>query len=297
MVRGVYRRRDGREWGGFWYDRLVDERLGRCELEVRVPSGLREQVRDGQVVVARGVLQANCSAAGFRVLLDLTGVEGMAPPGATEAEQKRLELIRRKLALGRKDVYGLLRERLLEGRRPRVILLTGADSIVDRDVMSALGAAVSSYELRWERASMASAALLAEAIKALGQESPDLLAVVRGGGSGLGVFDDPEVARAVLECGCPVVSAVGHAADFCLMDDVADMRMETPTRLGQWLKELAETVSRERAGSFVVLEEEMRRLREEREALRAEIRDRVMRAALLAGAVGAAAGFVLGRLI
>ncbi len=32
LVRGVYRRRAGREWNGFWYDRLVDEDASLSEV-------------------------------------------------------------------------------------------------------------------------------------------------------------------------------------------------------------------------------------------------------------------------
>lgn len=59
----------------------------------------------------------------------------------------------------------------------------------------------------------------------------DVVVLTRGGGSAedLSVYNREDLARAILACPVPVVTAIGHEVDVSVADLVADLRVATPT--------------------------------------------------------------------
>lgn len=59
----------------------------------------------------------------------------------------------------------------------------------------------------------------------------DVVVLSRGGGSAedLWVYNREDVARAIMACPVPVVTAIGHEVDVTVADLVADLRVATPT--------------------------------------------------------------------
>ncbi|MDR0572094.1 MAG: exodeoxyribonuclease VII large subunit [Rickettsiales bacterium] len=68
----------------------------------------------------------------------------------------------------------------------------------------------------------------------------DVIVITRGGGSteDLMCFNEEDLARAVFASRIPTISAVGHEVDWTIIDFVADLRLPTPTAVGEFLSPL-----------------------------------------------------------
>ena len=96
---------------------------------------------------------------------------------------------------------------------------------------------------------------LADGLSVAQAAAPDVILLVRGGGSyeDLMPFNSEELARAVAASAIPVVTGIGHEPDNSIADMVADVRASTPTAA-------AEAVSPDVNELAVMLSRDQRRL-------------------------------------
>ncbi len=180
----------------------------------------------------------------------LADIEEELEPRFTETDIKIAKLIREKGNIGYKNVSQVLRNRLYADQKPRLVLIIGIQGIVDADVLVAVGEAASYYELIFKRLSLTDPIQLASALQNV---NGDVIAVVRGGGSGLEVFDEPDILEAALKLKVPFIVALGHVQDIPLLEQIADQVLTTPTALGTYLKNLVEEVEEERLSNKAVM--------------------------------------------
>lgn len=218
------------------YHRLLGEEgesltlLAPPALEARLPQ------QDGYLVTVRGYLDYSLSDSRIQPILHLSEVLASELPPAVDP---RLELLERIVRKERQDLPALIRRKLLAGERPRLLLVYARESIVDHDLEAALGAQRAAYELKEVRLAF-NPETLAEYLVQADAQNYAAIALVRGGGSGLEIFDHPRLVEQVLQMRTPLIAAVGHAKDNTLLAQAADWRLETPSLLGTALRDLAE---------------------------------------------------------
>ncbi len=139
-----------------------------------------------------------------------------------------------KARLQAEGLFEETRKRAIPAFVREVAIVTSRDGMALHDFVQtcrARGAHVSITLVHAPVQGEAAAQALASAIRRAGGLDVDAVVVARGGGSleDLWAFNTEIVARAIAACAKPVISAVGHEADFTIADFVADQRVATPT--------------------------------------------------------------------
>ena len=233
------------------------------------------EMKDGQNLLVLGDISVYKPQG--RVQLLVRGVKLDSGLGFRHLE---FEAVKKKLAS-----EGLLdqeRKRALPKYPERIGIVTSPDGAALRDVLRIIGyypaqIILSPAMVQGEGAD----ASIASAVRALRGQT-DLVIVCRGGGSAedLWCFNSEVVARAIVECDSPVISAVGHETDVTIADFAADVRAATPTAAAELaapnMDELRDLIDLTQTRMVRALWSGLERKREQLEYLKRSISSRRM---------------------
>jgi len=213
---------------GHWYFCLRDASAQiKCVVWSRDQRGLPAPPDDGMQVVLYG--QMTVYTARGDLQLKVTRMQADGDGLWRKAMEQTLAKLR---------AEGLLEE---SRKRPiprfpkRVAIVTSPDGAAIGDIVAVLRKRHSGVQVIVCPAKVQGDGAPREIVGALRRVArwgqADLVIVGRGGGAkeDLWAFNDERVARAVVACPVPVISAVGHETDITVCDAVADLRAPTPS--------------------------------------------------------------------
>jgi exodeoxyribonuclease VII large subunit len=217
-----------RHQSGHQYFTLKDERSQlRAVLFRGEARQLRFDLKDGLQVVCRGRLNVYEPRGEYQLIVEL------AEPKGKGALQLAFEQLKEKLRAeglfdpGRKKKLPLL---------PKTIgLITSPRGAAIADIIRTLKRRFAALHILLYPVKVQGQGAAEEIVEALDyfavRPEVDVLIVGRGGGSieDLWAFNEEKVARAIVRCPIPIISAVGHEVDFTIADFVADVRASTPS--------------------------------------------------------------------
>ncbi len=217
-----------RHRNGHWYFCLRDEAAQiRCVVWSSDQRGIPAPPDDGMQVVLFG--QMTVYAARGDLQLRVRRIEAEGDGLWRKAMEQTLAKLRGE---------GLLddsRKRPIPHFPKRVAVVTSVDGAALRDIVAVMRKRNAGVQLVVCPAKVqgdGAALEIAAALRRVARWAlADVVIVGRGGGGkeDLWAFNDERVARAVVECPVPVISAVGHEADITVCDAVADLRAPTPS--------------------------------------------------------------------
>jgi hypothetical protein len=246
-VKGLYVQGKDLVYAGKYYDVLRDE-TGDASITFLVPAMFREQLTDGQIIEVVGFLQRRVVAKGARIelQLELTEILGQDKASFHPEEIKVFEILQRKRDAGYLDVDGFIKKQLLNNQPIQIKILVGKTGIIHSDISAQLKDAAGFYNIEFIPINLSHEE---EIIEALQNVEADVIAIARGGGDRMEVFDKPSIAEAALTTNGYFITALGHAQDVPLLQKVADKAFNTPTALGQHLADLYNSTIEERSKS------------------------------------------------
>jgi len=194
--------------------------------------GLSVRPEQGLEVIVTGKITAYPQGSRYQIVIETMEAAGV---GALLAQLERL-----KQRLAAEGLFEPSRKQALPDMPAVVGVITSPTGAVIRDILHRIRDRWPCRVIVWPVVVQgdAAAAQVAAAIRGFAAldgsgpvPRPDVLIVARGGGSveDLWPFNDEALARAVVECSIPLISAVGHETDTTLIDFVSDRRAPTPT--------------------------------------------------------------------
>ena len=213
---------------GHYYFTLKDERANLKSVMWRSRTGiLKFRPYDGMKVLAKGNVGVYERDGAYQFYVDLIEPDGL---GSLYAAYEQL-----KKKLEEEGLFADHRKRPLPKYPQTVAVLTSPTGAAIRDIITVLRRRYSLSQVLIIPVTVQgpdAVPSIMSALKAVCAHTDiDVVILGRGGGSieDLWAFNDEQVARAIAECPCPVVSAVGHETDFTIADFVADLRAPTPS--------------------------------------------------------------------
>jgi exodeoxyribonuclease VII large subunit len=211
--------KDFRHKGGIVYFSLQDgKHRFRCQASAELADALGDYLKTGTILECYGDFMIGRPGSSPRVELfveKIDIIDGQASP--------------RTLLLGELEEQGWLDDKTDLPEFPRRIgLVTSPESESVADFLSVIEG-IDDLEIEVVEVSLSSEQSIVDGLKLADRGGYDVLVLTRGGGEGLGLFDNYEIAEAIHNSRTPVVSAVGHHRDWSIADMIADARAATPS--------------------------------------------------------------------
>ena len=198
----------------------------RCVIWRTTAARLLVHLRNGQAIEAHGAISLYERDGQYQLYIDSLRLAGEG--------WLYQEFLRLKARLEADGLFDEARKRPVPAFPQRIGIVTSATGAALQDILNTLNHRYPLAEVILSPAPVQgddAPPRLVRALQRLEAAGPDVILMARGGGSleDLWAFNDERVVRAIVACGVPVITGIGHETDFTLADFAADLRAPTPT--------------------------------------------------------------------
>lgn len=210
---GIYINRPNQnaQWAAF-YDELR-EPDSNTSVTLKINRSDRDKLKSNSLVQVGGLIGLNPYANGtIQIVVNVTRYEIVKDQFVTEQDIKRTEIRIAKSKRGFKNVDAVIEDKLFRDEHPNIALVFASTSIAMQDFNARVNAAaVKNFtELRQ---SFGNGNARTSFLANINTSSFDVIALIRGGGSGIESLDDITVLETIAKMNTPVICAIGHVGE------------------------------------------------------------------------------------
>ncbi|SFZ89532.1 Exonuclease VII, large subunit [Flaviramulus basaltis] len=236
ILEGFYFHKKGKLYGKYYYDDIVSKDK-QYKITAQFTTSLKEEITDGKYYQFEGFItkaQSLSNESKLNIFFRVTKI--LKHEKNVQAISKiEYDIIQARFERDFPLINDILASKLEKGLSPILDVIIGVQSTSEDDYMGQLTDS-DYFRIRHHKCSLSSEKEILEFLKTHDFATTDLLIVLRGGGSGLEVFNNIELCKKVLELPIPFITGIGHDADKTLMEKIADRGFSTPTAVGTFLQ-------------------------------------------------------------
>ena len=208
-------------------------------ITILVPPLIRNELQPNKTVTVNGFVTRRVinTSGSIQIQLTVTDLVAQTQNKYNDEDLKKIEVMQRKAVIGYRDVYSWLKEQIISEQPFKIGIIIGKTGIIDNDIKHQLRESIGFYDISFHRINLSSEEEILTTLDRLNNENYGLIALSRGGGDNLDIFNRFSIAEKAVGLESLFITAIGHKDDITLLQKVADKSFITPSELGQFLND------------------------------------------------------------
>lgn len=240
-VSGFYKNKKGRAYSGFCYDELFDTTT-KQSLTLKIDDRTRKGLNEGDNYTMSGYIKRDIKKNGSVNLCFQVAQVINHNKEEKLFKDEDFNLLKDRFNKGFEDVKEKLTDKIESGKKPNILIVTGSTSIVMADFYNQLGEN-NLFNIEEVKVNLSASESIIKYIDSNSSviKKYDILVIMRGGGTGLEVFDDEKLCKKIIDLNTTFSTALGHEKDKPFLEKLSDKSFATPSAFGAFLNKISES--------------------------------------------------------
>ncbi|SFZ94421.1 Exonuclease VII, large subunit [Flaviramulus basaltis] len=260
LLEGFYSDNKGKLYSKFFYDEFIDQNK-QNKITIQLTEDLKSKLKHSSYYNIQGYISKGQSLdndSRLKVFFRATKILELKAD-IQKVTKVEYDIIRARFDREFPIIQDILLKKIEREEKPTLDIITGIQSTSHDDYMNQLYD-IDYYNVRHHKCNLSSKTEIIEFLSSYNFADSDLLIILRGGGSGLEIFDEIELCKRAIGLPIPFITGIGHDEDKTLLQRVSDMGFSTPTAVGVFLQKIISSY-KERLRLIAIKDLEMERFK------------------------------------